>query len=153
MISHHGCGAAKAFCYVSLWTHHQIIYNLIETYFWVLTKCSENPTIHVLFTHCYQEQCKTRLITTFIRDNLNLFQSFSKIFIYISVQSIMTLFFMRMPKPHRAAAIYHNDVIKWKHFNPPFSDGFSSQRPVTRSFDVFFDLRMNKQFSKQSKHR
>ena len=27
---------------------------------------------------------------------------------------------------------------------------FPSQRPVTRSFDVFFDLLLNKQFSKQS---
>ena len=27
---------------------------------------------------------------------------------------------------------------------------FSSQRPVTRSFDVFFDLRLNKRLSKQS---
>ena len=27
---------------------------------------------------------------------------------------------------------------------------FPTQRPVTRSFDVFFDLRLNKRFSKQS---
>ena len=27
---------------------------------------------------------------------------------------------------------------------------FSAQRPVTRSFDVFFDLRLNKRLSKQS---
>ena len=32
----------------------------------------------------------------------------------------------------------HKDVFKWK------------QRPATRSFDVFFDLRPNKQSSKQS---
>ena len=34
----------------------------------------------------------------------------------------------------------HDDVIKWKHFArywPP------TQRPVTRSFEVFFDLRLN----------
>ena len=29
-------------------------------------------------------------------------------------------------------AYYHDDVIKWKH-----------QRPVTRSFDIFSDLRLN----------
>ena len=28
-----------------------------------------------------------------------------------------------------------------------------SQKPVTRSFDVFFDLRLNKRFSKQLRHR
>ena len=35
--------------------------------------------------------------------------------------------------------------------NPPFTGGFPSQRPVTRSFDVFFDLHMNKRLSKQSR--
>ena len=44
--------------------------------------------------------------------------------------------------------ILHDDAIKWKHFscllvlyegNPPVTDGFPSQRPVTRSFDIFFE--------------
>ena len=38
----------------------------------------------------------------------------------------------------------HDDVIKWKHF--PRHKG---QRPVRRSFDVFFELRLNKRLSKQ----
>ena len=33
--------------------------------------------------------------------------------------------------------------------NSPVSGEFLAQRPVTRSFDVFFDLRLNKRFSKQ----
>ena len=33
--------------------------------------------------------------------------------------------------------------------NSPVSGEFPAQRPVTRSFDVFFDLRPNKQLSKQ----
>ena len=50
----------------------------------------------------------------------------------------------------------HDDVIKWKHFsvllapcerNSPVSGEFSSQRPVTRSFDIFFELRLNKQLN------
>ena len=53
----------------------------------------------------------------------------------------------------------HLLVIKWKHFPRywPFVQGnssvngeFPSQRPVTRSFDVVCDLRLNKQLSKQS---
>ena len=47
----------------------------------------------------------------------------------------------------------HDDVIKWKHFSrywPPVPGEFPEQRPVTRSFDVFFDLRPNKRLSKQS---
>ena len=34
--------------------------------------------------------------------------------------------------------------------NSPVNGEFSAQRPVTRSFDVFFDLRLNKRLSKQS---
>ena len=34
--------------------------------------------------------------------------------------------------------------------NSPVTGGFAAQRPVARSFDVFFDLRLNKRLSKQS---
>ena len=34
--------------------------------------------------------------------------------------------------------------------NSPVTGEFPSQRPVTRSFDVFFDARLNKRLSKQS---
>ena len=37
--------------------------------------------------------------------------------------------------------------------NPPVTGGFPSQRPVTLSFDVFFDLHLNKRLSIQSRHR
>ena len=53
----------------------------------------------------------------------------------------------------------HDDVIKWKNFqryctgNSPVSCEFPSQRPVTRSFDVFYDLPLNKRSSKQSRRR
>ena len=33
--------------------------------------------------------------------------------------------------------------------NSPVTGNFAAQRPVTRSFDVFFDLRLNKRLSKQ----
>ena len=35
--------------------------------------------------------------------------------------------------------------------NSPVLGEFPAQRPVTRSFDVFFDLRVNKRLSKQSR--
>ena len=63
---------------------------------------------------------------------------------------------------HSAESIFtinHDDVIKWKHF-PRYTDHlcgeftgpgeFPTQRPVTRSFDVYFDLCPNKWLSKQS---
>ena len=34
----------------------------------------------------------------------------------------------------------------------PVTDEFLSQRPLTRSFEVFFDLRLNMRLSKQSRH-
>ena len=34
--------------------------------------------------------------------------------------------------------------------NSPVSGDFPTQRPVTPSFDIFFDLRLNKRLSKQS---
>ena len=54
--------------------------------------------------------------------------------------------------------IFHDDVIKWKHFPRywPFVRGIhrspvnSPQRPVSRNFDVFLDLRLNKRLNKQS---
>ena len=56
-------------------------------------------------------------------------------------------------------SLTHDDVIKWKHF-PRYwlfvrgihrpTVNFPSQRPVTRSFDVFFDMCLNKQLSKQT---
>ena len=37
--------------------------------------------------------------------------------------------------------------------NQPITGAFLSQRPVTRSFDVFFDVRLNKRLNKQSRYR
>ena len=50
----------------------------------------------------------------------------------------------------RTLITIHDDVIKWKHFPRywPFVRGIHrSPRPVTRSFDAFFDLRLNKRLS------
>ena len=52
---------------------------------------------------------------------------------------------------------FHDDVIKWNIFrvtdhlcgNSPVIGEFPAQRPVTRSFDVSFDLRLNQRLSKQ----
>ena len=53
----------------------------------------------------------------------------------------------------------HDDVIKWKHTrsaslaicagNSPVTGEFPSQRPVTLSFDFFFDLRLHKRLTKE----
>ena len=57
-------------------------------------------------------------------------------------------------------SVFHDDVIKWKHFprywpfvRSPVTGEFPVQRPMTRSFDVFFDLPLNKRLRKHSKRR
>ena len=49
----------------------------------------------------------------------------------------------------------HPTIPWWRHhqmetFSAFLAGEFSAQRPVTRSFDVFSDLRLNKRLSKQS---
>ena len=54
---------------------------------------------------------------------------------------------------------WHDDVIKWKKNallalctgNSPVAGEFPAQMPVTRSFAVFFDLRLNKRLCKHSR--
>ena len=53
--------------------------------------------------------------------------------------------------------VSHDNVIKWNHFPRYFGGEFTgpgpgefpAQNPMTRSFGVFFDLRLNKRLSKQ----
>ena len=61
--------------------------------------------------------------------------------------------------PMRCHCNIHDGVIKRKHFfallaicagNSPVPGEFHTQRPVTRSFDVFFDLRLNIRLSTHS---
>ena len=40
-------------------------------------------------------------------------------------------------------------LLVFRAGNSPVTAEFPAQKPVTRSFDVFFDLRLNKQLSKQ----
>ena len=68
------------------------------------------------------------------------------------VKSVALSLYMNITEP------LHDDVIKWKHFPRywPFVRGIhrspmnTAQIPVTWSFDIFFDLILNKRLSKQS---
>ena len=64
---------------------------------------------------------------------------------------------------HITSLLCHDGVFKWKEFprycfrvtghlcgNSPVPGEFPTQRPVMRSFDVFFALRLKKRLSKQS---
>ena len=75
-----------------------------------------------------------------------------------------------MDNSHSITTVYHNDLwipprhfTRWRHQmetfsaflafckgNSPVTGEFPTQRPVTRSFDVFFDLHLDKRLSEQS---
>ena len=57
-------------------------------------------------------------------------------------------FYFDLRHRHRLR-LRHDDVIKWKHFTRYYCH-WSLVNSLTQSFDVFFDLRLNKRFSKQS---
>ena len=69
---------------------------------------------------------------------------------------VMLIAVTLLAKLRMEGKIAHDDAIKSKLFPIywPFERGitgeFPSQRPVTQSFDVFFDLCLNKWLSKQS---
>ena len=73
----------------------------------------------------------------------------------------ITLIVWLTTDPMAICILCHDDVVKWKHFPCywPFGGNLSitveipSQRPVARSFYVFFDLHLNKRLSKQSIRR
>ena len=68
-------------------------------------------------------------------------------------QSAGIVFYIEINMP----SFFHDDVIKWKHFPRhwtlcgEFTGEFPSQRPVTRNFDVFFDLCLIKHLRTQSR--
>ena len=81
------------------------------------------------------------------------------IWLFIDVQNLNSSLANQSVVVHGVTKIIHDDVIKWKYFPRywPFvpriqqvTGEFPSQRPVTRSFDAFFDLLLNKRLSKQS---
>ena len=56
--------------------------------------------------------------------------------------------------PSNSTSTEHNNMMTSSNGNifrvtGPLCGEFPTQRPVTRSFDVFFDLRLNKRWSKQ----
>ena len=79
--------------------------------------------------------------------------------------NIKLKFEAKMTQTH--TSVWRNLIISgWRHQmetfsallvlwagNSPVTGEFPLQRPVTRSFDVFFNLRLNKQLSKRSRRR
>ena len=95
------------------------------------------------------------LVAIYESNTLNQFTCFS--LVWESEDNIMHSCCYRMDwRNSHVTLTQHDDVIKWKHLRiadplwGEFTGEFPSQRPVTRSFDDFYDLWLNKQLSKQS---
>ena len=77
---------------------------------------------------------------------LMMVNSLTYIYIYIYMYASLDLNDLRLSWTNQAS-------MWWRHQMEAFSASLAfcaSQRPVTRSFDVFFDVGLNKQLSKQS---
>ena len=78
-----------------------------------------------------------------------------KIIIQNKPTTFTTLYIIRQNSSHSVGAWHHQMetfpvLLALCAGNSPVTGEFPSQRPVTRSFDVFFDLRLNECLSKQS---
>ena len=80
----------------------------------------------------------------------------------VQMGSVLIVFAKLCPMKHPTChkPLSHDDVMKWEHFLRywsfvrgilPVTGEFPTKRQVTRSFDVFFDLCLNKRLSKQSR--
>ena len=76
------------------------------------------------------------------------------IILKIYSQNVCTCISLKMRRLHKAWWRHQMETFSaWLAIcaeNSPVPGEFPAQRPVTRSFDVFFDLRLNKRLSKQS---
>ena len=95
----------------------------------------------------------------------------TSIFTYIQPSSLKYVLIWRMPLWIPSELIFYPSILTvknpwWRHRmetfsallalwsgNSPVTGEFNSQRLVTRSFDVFVDLRLNKRLCKQSVRR
>ena len=104
---------------------------------------------HVIFANCYLFHCRDIL-------------GFRKYWAICSIAGQLPIC-ITSRRPHEAIWLRDDIDTWWRHQmetfsallaicagNSPVAGEFPAQRPVTRSFDVFFDLRLNKRLSKQS---
>ena len=106
----------------------------------------------LLFWHFYLKFSAYIVIINTLARNIHAFFLFTRLLIGFEKHPKMTTIIKNDPYSH----------ISWRHqmetisallalcaWNSPVTGEVSAQRPVTRSFDVIFDLRLNKRLSKQ----
>ena len=135
---------------------------------WSMGACTKPQDIHrqkILLKRKRKYNTVNRKLSTFgkkqVLVNLN-----ARSGVYMQ-ESTTKLKWINMPPvtsfPPPISQLTTPDLARWRHQmkifsallafcagNSPATGEFPTQSPVTRSFDVFFDLRLNKQLSKQS---
>ena len=115
---------------------------------------------------------KAHIVLLIVDNGNNEFWRYIPVHVYIYIQIYdeiknlkipsKTMFILQVAVDQYGLMILQPGTAWWRHQmetlavrvgNSPVTGECPSQRPVTRSFDVFFDLHRNKQFSKQSKRR
>ena len=106
----------------------------LKSYVW-RHRCEDNPV------GLYRWNCLRRCVVYFLQCNYS--------------DRYLEMLFSRSHQSYTSAWWRHqmetfSALLALCAGNAPVSGEFPAQRPVTRSFDVFFDLRLNKQLSKRS---
>ena len=139
-----------------------ILYTIISTY-WHKPTLSLFCLCHIFLSHNIQKIYRdTKLNYKSIAESLPFY--WQQWWWRIIGKHCMTIYTVTLKTTTAVSIAQNNSWISWwRHQmeicfvllafcagNLPVPGEFRSQRPVTRSFDVFFDLCLNKQASKQS---
>ena len=85
----------------------------------------------------------------FVHDEVYISKAFESVFHWIGASSWNPCSWSQMTSEN-GNIFCVTGLCAW---NSPVTGEFPSQRPVTRSFDIFFDLHLNKLFSKRPRRR
>ena len=107
-------------------------------------------TSSVKFCNCHHIVMHASLCTLGWLQKQAIFLSPLRIFCYEALTSLSFVFALNLAWRRHQIETFSVLLAIWEG-NPPVIGGFPSQRPVTRSFDVFFVVRLNKWLSKQSR--
>ena len=129
------------------------LYRIIFNTF--ITKRSHQKTLYNTRLFVRKTRGSGKCSFTRQRTSNEVFHHTSSTNVLLLLTNVMTFIFGRWPREARLRHMSntHDGIIKWKNFPryKPFVRGIHrSQRPGTRSFDVFFDLRLQKLLCKQS---
>ena len=137
-----------------------IIWNPLVTDHWMLRYILYGMHTFIVFMFCCEKSPVNHMVNISVSMLYLLWYTYSFRFCLLCCCCVIVPFLCGLGRDHNfivsGGSWYVDNIMmtssKWNNFPRywPFVWGIHrSQRPVTRSFDVFFDLRLNKELSKQ----